>query len=218
MAVVGADLATGLFALGGVLLGAGASTGSQVYLENKRERRAEDRAKRLVAGELLHVQMIFRSVAAGTHWPPIEDVDSYLPNSAWQQNRLRLAGVVDEDLWDQLVRAYALLQADRARFVTAARLERKPLAPSEAASLRQTGNHLGRLRRRLGAGGGRWLDEIAEEATDTFMQWFDGLSAEDLQQDAVVVQVKELANEPARLRGDDGAAWLTDLNRRLEAA
>ena len=213
---MGPELATGLFTLGGVIVGAGASTGSQVYLEKKREEREADRAKRLVAGELLHLQIIFRSVSAGTHWPPLEDVDALLPNSAWQEYRFRLASAVDEDLWDQLVMAYALLEGDRARFVTAAKLVDKPLAASEAASLRQTGYHLGRLRRRLGDGGDGWLDEIAEEQTDSFMGWFNGLSEADLQNDAVVVQVKQIANEFAQLK-DDGGAWLAEINRRLAA-
>lgn len=83
----------------------------------------------MVAGELLHLQMIFRGASAGTDWPAIEDVNAFLPNSAWQEYRSRLADTVDEDLWDQLVMAYALLEADRARFVTAAKLAPdRPLA------------------------------------------------------------------------------------------
>jgi len=44
---------TGLLPLIGIVLGALLTTGTQLYLERKRERRAADRAKRLVAGELL---------------------------------------------------------------------------------------------------------------------------------------------------------------------
>jgi hypothetical protein len=209
-------LATGLFTLGGVIVGAVATTGSQAYLEKKREEREADRAKQLVAGELLHLQMVFRGASAGTRWPPIEEGNAYLPNSAWQEYRSRLADTVDEDLWDQLVMAYVLLELDRARFVTAAKLIDRPLAPSEAASLRQTGYHLGRLRRRLGDGGGGWPDEIAEEQTESFMQWVDGLSEDDLKNDTVIVRVKQIANELAELKQDDGDAWLAEINRRLE--
>ncbi len=62
---MGPELTTGLFTLGGVIVGAVASAGNQVYLERKREEREADRAKQLVAGELLHLQMIFRSASAG---------------------------------------------------------------------------------------------------------------------------------------------------------
>jgi hypothetical protein len=170
--VMGPELATGLFTLGGVIVGAVASTGSQIYLEKKRGEREADRARQLVAGELLHLQMVFRGAKAGMGWPPVDDVGAFLPNSAWQEHRSRLVDVVDEDLWDQLVMAYALLEIDRMRFVTAAKLAPdRTLTDSEAGSLRQTANHLGRLRRRLGDGGGGWLDEIAEEQSESFMQW-----------------------------------------------
>lgn len=214
---MGPELATGLFTLGGVIVGAVASTGSQVYLEKKREEREADRAKQLVAGELLHQQMFFRSASEGMGWPPIDDVGAFLPNSAWQEHRSRLVDVVDEDLWDQLVMAYALLEADRMRFATAAKLAPdRTLTDSEAGSLRQTANHLGRLRRRLGDGGSGWLDEIAEEQSESFMKWFDGLSEDDLRNDALVAQVKLIANELAGLKQDDGGAWLAEINHRLD--
>lgn len=178
-------VATGLFTLGGVIVGAGASTSGQVYLESRREGREGDRAKRLVAGELLHAQLILRAASEGTHWPPVEDINGFLPTSAWQEYRSRLAdpGEVEADLYDQLVLTYALLERDRARFLTADKIEGgKPLSASEAASLRKTAYDLGRLRRGLEGRAGGWLDEVTEafrpqvEAlTDSFMQLVDGL-------------------------------------------
>lgn len=216
MAVMGLELATGLFTLGGVIVGAVASTGSQVYLESKREVREAARAKQLVVGELLHLQLILRSASAGTGWPAIDDVDSFLPNSAWQEHRARLADAVDEELWDQLVMAYAILAIDRMRFVAGSNLAPvRMFTASESASLRQMANHLGRLRRRLGDGGGGWLDEVAEEQSESFMQWVDGLSEDDLEDDGVVAKVKQLATELADLKHDDGGAWLAEVNRRL---
>ena len=154
---MGPELATGLSALVGVIVGAVASTGGQVYLEKKREAREADRAKQLVAGELLQAQMTFFAASKATHWPPIV----HLPTSTWQEYRSRLPYTVDEDLFDQLVMTYALLELDRARFATGAELgPDTPLAASDAATLRQTGYHLGRLRRRLVDGGGMWPDEI----------------------------------------------------------
>jgi hypothetical protein len=217
MTFVGPELATGLFTLGGVIVGAVASTGSQVYLDRKREEREADRAKQLVVGELLHLQLVLSSASQGMGWPPIDDVGAFLPNSAWQEHRSRLADVVDEDLWDKLVMAYALLEIDRMRFATAAKLAPdRTLTDSEAASLRQTAYHLGRLRRRLGDGGGGWPDEIFEEHSESFMQWVDGLSADDLENEAVIVQAKQWAHELAELKRDGGDAWLAAINRRLE--
>jgi hypothetical protein len=62
-----------------VLIGAFATTGSQFFLEKKREEREDDRAKQLIAGELLHIQIVFRSVSKGRDWPPIEDIDARRP-------------------------------------------------------------------------------------------------------------------------------------------
>ena len=62
-----------------------------------------DRAKRLVAGELLHLQLILRAAAAGPNWPLISDVNAHLPNTAWQEFRSRLVDTMDEDLFNELV-------------------------------------------------------------------------------------------------------------------
>jgi hypothetical protein len=212
---MGPELATGLLTLVGVIVGAGASTWGQVYLESKREKREADRAKRLVAGELLHLQLVLRAASQGPGWPLIRDVNAHLPNAAWQEFRSRLVDTVDEDLFNQLVMVYAALEADRARFVTAFNLLDKPLAASEATSLMETSFKLGRLRRRLGDGGGGWPDDIAEEGIGYFMQMFDGLSDDDLKNEALVAQVKQIANELAPLK-HDGDAWLAEINQRLE--
>jgi hypothetical protein len=151
-------VATGLFSLGGVVLGAFLMPFTNLYLERKRERRAAARAKLLIAGELLHAELILRTASRSTHWPPVEDVNAFLPTSAWQENRSSLPGNIDEDLWNRLVLAYALLETDRARFVTANRLQpRTRLTAREAGDFKQTSQDLGDLRRKLGGGGG-WLD------------------------------------------------------------
>jgi hypothetical protein len=212
---MGPELATGLFTLGGVIVGAGASTWGQVYLESKREKREADRAKRLVAGELLHLQLILRAAAAGPNWPLISDVNAHLPNTAWQEFRSRLVDTVDDDLFRELVLTYAELEADRARFVAAFNLGGKPLSALEATSLIKMSNTLGRLRRRLGDAGGGWPDEIVEETVDSFMQIFDRLSDDDLHDEAQVARVKDIANSLAPLK-HDGDAWLAEINRRLE--
>jgi hypothetical protein len=64
------------------------------------------------------------------------------------------------DLWEKLVMAYALLETDRARFITADRLPAlTPLPAKEAEGLKEAYFNLGRLRRKLVGGGGGWLDE-----------------------------------------------------------
>jgi hypothetical protein len=150
----------GLFSLGGVVLGALLSPVTQLYTERKREQRAADRAKLLVAGELLHVELVLRTVSRGEHWPYLEDINAHLPTTAWQENRSSLVGQIDADLWHRLVMAYALLETDRVRFAMVSRLPpERPLPAKEAEEIKETSDNLGRLRRELGGGGG-WRDEI----------------------------------------------------------
>ena len=152
-------VAAGLFSLGGVVIGALLTPLTQLCLERKREQRAANRAKLLVAGELLHAQLMLRAALKCKHWPPVEDMNAFLPTSAWQENRSSLVDHVDEDLWNQLVMTYAGLEIDRARCVQASRLLwETPLPEEEAEGFRKISNDLGRLRRKLG-GGGEWLDE-----------------------------------------------------------
>jgi len=156
-------IAGGLFSLGGVLLGGLLTPLTQLFLEWKRERRAADRAKLLVAAELLHAQMTLRSVSKGGHWLPIEDLNAFLSTSAWRENRSSIAGKVSEDLWVQIVMAYAQLEIDRSRFAVANKLPAAtPLDAEVAKGMKKSSNELGRLRRQLGVGGG-WLDEIEEK-------------------------------------------------------
>jgi hypothetical protein len=157
-------VAAGLFSLGGVILGALLMPFTQLFLERMREQRASRRAKLLIAGELLYAQMILRSASKLNGWLPVEDGMSLLPTSAWQEHRSSLVGHIDEDLYDQLVMAYALLETDRARFVMANRLPPEtPLPQKEADGIKQLSNELGRLRRKLGDGGSGWPDEIQDE-------------------------------------------------------
>jgi hypothetical protein len=158
-------IAGGLFSLGGVLLGGLLAPLTQLFLERKRERRVADRAKLLVAGELLQAQMILRTVSDGVHWPPFEDLDALLPTSAWRENRSNIAGMVNEDLWVQLVMAYSVLEIDRSRFAAANALSGTTALTAEVAKgMKESSNKLGHLRRQLGVGGG-WLDEIRDRLT-----------------------------------------------------
>ncbi|MFF7250527.1 hypothetical protein ACFZBU_42435 [Embleya sp. NPDC008237] len=214
---MGSELATWGFTLGAVFMGAVASTGGESYLEMRREKREADRAKQLVAGELLQAQMIFFATAKGTHWPPIEAADAFLPTSAWQEYRSRLADTVDKDLWEQLVMTYSLLELDRARFVMAGKLApEKLLAPSDAVGLMQEGCKLGRLRRRLGGGGGGWPEEELRPLEDRLREAVDGLSQGDPENDTKIAELKQVATELAALKPGDDGAWLARINEQLE--
>jgi hypothetical protein len=218
-------IAAGLFSLGGVVIGALLSTFTQLYLERKREQRTADQAKRLVAGELLHAQLILRAASRGEHWPPVENVDAFLPTSAWRENRASMARKVDEDLWDELVMAYAGLEIDRERFVLANRLPPSALLPAkEAEGIEETYFKLGRLRRKLGGGGSGWLDEIHHELkpgmdslNNSFRRWLDVLSDDDLKKKGVIAKIKQAAKDIGELNqdfGDDGT-WSTEINAEI---
>jgi hypothetical protein len=153
-------IAGGLFSLGGVLLGGLLAPLSQILLERKRERDTAYRAKLIVAAELLHAEIALHVASEGEHWPQPEDLDAYLPTTAWRDNRSSIAGMVSEDLWVQLVMAYGLLENDRARFALANKIQAAtPLTVKVAQGMKDESTNLGHLRRQLGVGGG-WLDEI----------------------------------------------------------
>ncbi len=158
-------VAAGLFSLGGVLLGALLTPLTQVILERVRERRASKRARRLIAGELLHAQMILRTIWQTGTWPPIEDIDSFLPTSAWREHQSSLVGYVDDELWDRLSMTYAMMGRERDRFTNASRLPAATQVGAEVArGFKATSNDLGKLRRKLTKGGvGGWLDEMHDE-------------------------------------------------------
>jgi type II secretory pathway pseudopilin PulG len=158
---MGSAIATGLFTLVGVLIGAFASVVGPALLERSRERDEFERAKRLVAAELIHAQMTFRTASIGTHWPPIEDPEVLLPTSAWNDCRAILAGRLPGDMWEALTLQYAALQSHRVVFADRARMApNAPLDPAAAAALAEMGQKLGRLRRKVWDGGGGWADEI----------------------------------------------------------
>lgn len=222
-------IAAGLFSLGGVVIGGLLTPVTQLHLERKREKRTADRAKLLVAGELLHAQLMLRAASEGESWPYTEDRNTAiarLPSAMWEENCSGLVGHVEEDLLNQLVMAYVSLEIDRMRFVTASNLPAdSPLTPEEAQSLKRASSNLGRLRRQLG-GGGSWLDEITDEfkprmagLNDDFKRWLNGLSDDDIKRDAVVAKVKGVAHDLGELNrqlGDDDGTWSAEINAEID--
>ena len=153
-----------VFSLVGVVIGALLMPLTQLHLERERAIFAADRAKLLVAGELLHAQVILRVASEGEHWPYAPDMDATiarLPSSLWEENRSSLVGHVDDELFESLVIAYANLEIDRLRIFVASKLPAdRPMTPEEAQSLKRNSDVLGRLRRQLGGGALDWPDEI----------------------------------------------------------
>jgi hypothetical protein len=109
-------LMIGLFSLAGVLLGGLLTPVTQFFLERLRERRAAHRARLLIAAELLNVQAVLRAASKVGKWPSFEDLDAFLPTSAWRENRSSIAGIVSDDLIFDLVMTYNILEHDRSRF------------------------------------------------------------------------------------------------------
>jgi len=162
-----ADIATGLFSLGGVVLGAILSPLTQLYLERQREKRAGHKARLVVAGELLHIQLNLRTASKTKNRLIFyaEDINSFLPNSAWLENKSILVATAPADLWDELVMMYAILGSERALLISASRLPGINLATplvtaEEAEHFKLNAAKVGRLRRKLSGGGGSWPDEI----------------------------------------------------------
>jgi hypothetical protein len=224
-ATMDSALATGLFALGGVIVGAVTTTGGQVFLDSRRERSKANRAKRLVAGELLQAQLILRSIAETKTWPPFDDVDAYLPTKGWQEYRSRLVDTLDQDLFDHLVMAYAQLEIDRMRFS----MFTKRVPPDdqmtipEALGVWHSFYELGRLRRRLDAGGSGWIDEMENPVrlqVESLLQQIDALSDDVLPRDARLAMLREFATRLSALKEDIPAEWLAEslaeVSRRLQ--
>ncbi len=158
-----AVFASGVFGLLGVVVGVVGTTGTQVFLDWRRERREGDRAKQLVAGELLQAQTIIRGASVYRAIPAIPDVDGVLPTSAWRETRARLAGHIDINLWNQLVLAYTGLEIERMRYSAASKLPTaQPLTPEQIEAYKKTARDLGQLRRKLWTSSG-WSDDIEDQ-------------------------------------------------------
>jgi hypothetical protein len=212
---MGPELATGLFTLGGVIVGAGASTWGQVYLESKREKREADRAKRMVAGELLHLQLVLRAAAVGPEWPLVRDVNAQRAErgaagvslSPGRHGGRRLVQPTRDDVRGARGHPSAVRHGLRPRRQAARGFRRD----KSDALVVQAGPLAQNARRHRGG----WPDEIVEDTVASFMQIFDRLSDDDLNNESQVARVKDIANSLAPLK-HDGDAWLAEINRRLE--
>lgn len=214
---MGTDVAVGLFALGGVVVGAFATTGSQLFLDWKRERRELARARRSVSGELLQVEMIFRA-AAGTGHLGVGAPEAVMPNTVWKEHRSRIAGSLDGQLFERLVWFYGMLEIDRSRWLLASQMTPAPVLPSASAmELIDDVLELGRLREGLeGARSrpGQSVSTRAEKIGECFMKVIDRFTLEDFKDGSLITKARCVSSEIARMR-HDGGAWLDEVEQRL---
>jgi hypothetical protein len=154
------QLVAGILPLTGVIIGALLTPLTQLFLERHREQKVANRAKLLVAAELLQAQHILRAASVSKTWPYVEAIDSVLPTAAWREHRSAIAGMVSEELFVKIVMAYTSLEVDRDRIISEQKKStQSPLTPEIAQSMKEDSETLGDIRRELGIGGG-WMDEI----------------------------------------------------------
>jgi hypothetical protein len=148
--LLGAQMTNAIVGLIGVIVGGLLTGGTQLFLEWRRERNGHRRAKRLVAGELLHTEVILRSAYQRRQWPPIDDPQAVCPDAAWLENRAVLAGVLSQELWTQLVMVYAGQAFDRARITEYCKANHMEFTEAEAHVLQSIIASITKVRRELG--------------------------------------------------------------------
>jgi hypothetical protein len=119
-------------------------------LEGSRERRVGSRAKKLVAGELFHAELVMGVAADQLEWPRITDVKALFPVSAWAEYRAYVVDLVDGDAFDRLVGTYAKIEIARELFQEAASRADNTMSASDAVDLKKVADTIGRERRILG--------------------------------------------------------------------
>src|SRR5664279_1306984 len=104
-----------IFGLMGVIVGGLLTAGIESKRERRREKRAKDLAKKLLLSELLQVRIFLDSIAKLSQWPPIEDVDSFVPTKVWTAETSVLIGQFDEGMWRRLISCYGMIAIQRAQ-------------------------------------------------------------------------------------------------------
>jgi hypothetical protein len=94
-----------LSGLVGAIIGALASVGAVVWLDNSKEKRAAARAKRLIAGELLQAHYALAGFTKTGKLSASVDMATMFPVTAWQEYGAQLEGITDE-VGDFVVRVY----------------------------------------------------------------------------------------------------------------
>jgi hypothetical protein len=98
----------------GVALGGILSNGTQIWLENRKEKRGRQRAMRLIEGELLQAKGLLRFMSEeSSTWPSFIEPNTAFPTSAWQENRAYLANNIAHGFWQSLWFTYMSLEMIR---------------------------------------------------------------------------------------------------------
>jgi hypothetical protein len=97
---------TGLFALGGVLIGGGLNIAGAYSLERRTRRRAARTAARLVLIEVSEAGHLLLAAQHQQTWEPLAD----LKLTDWQEHRGLLAGAMEGDDWLKAWMAERILQ------------------------------------------------------------------------------------------------------------
>ena len=143
-----------IFGLIGVIVGGLVTGGTQLWLEQRREKQAVSRARRLVSGELLNAILLLGSAAnrEDKTWTYFGNAAAVLPTTAWQEHRAHLAGVLSVELWERLVKEYVLLEIQRLRLQGEGGIKSIVMSDEMIAGLKQTVIDLRALRKDLDGG------------------------------------------------------------------
>jgi hypothetical protein len=134
-----------IFGLVGVVVGALATGGTQLYLEWRRERLAFKRAKRLIAAELLHNAVSFKAISDYREVAPFKG-GFPVATSAWEDGRADLLRL-DDDLFALLAQTYGLLVLERGRLDAA--IAASKVSSTMATDFAKSAKHMRALRERL---------------------------------------------------------------------
>lgn len=107
-------MSSAVIGLVGVVIGALATSGTQLFLEWQRGRRAFRRALLLVASELAQNALLLQ-VVAKQEKVPLYRRGFPLTSSAWEAARSDLAVALDSDLFTRLALTYRQLETNRER-------------------------------------------------------------------------------------------------------
>lgn len=97
---VSQSVVTGLFGLGGVLVGGVVAGGADLYFHRRRESGEERQARRLIAEELRTTWIHASGVMDFGKWP--NQIEGFLPTERWHEYGPTLALRLPDSTWDAL--------------------------------------------------------------------------------------------------------------------
>jgi hypothetical protein len=135
----------------GVVLGAIVTGGFQVFLDWRANKRAIQRAKRLVTSELLQARIIVRSLYGIRRWPYTTELLALLSTDVWKQQSSYLSSL-RESLWTDLVLTYSEFTTMRVILVDYTSTSNSGPIPTDILErMKAMDEHIGTICKRLGA-------------------------------------------------------------------